>query len=84
LPPRALENSPAIRSFGDAVAASLCWAARMSQPPLYRLPEVLEQMETVGDLPRLRSPFACALVIEPGAIPTNHFDRRMPFEPLGG
>jgi hypothetical protein len=31
-------------------------AARMSQPPLYRLPEVLEQMETVGDLPRLRTP----------------------------
>ena len=55
----------------------------MSQPPLYRLPEVLEQMETVGDLPRLRSPFACALGVEPGAVPTDHLDRRMPFEPLG-
>ena len=40
-------------------------------------------METVSDLPRLRSPFACALGIEPGAVATDHVNCWMPFEPLG-
>jgi hypothetical protein len=56
----------------------------MDQLSFDRLAEVLEQMEAVGNLPGLWSSFACALGIESGAIPADHFDLGMPFEPLGG
>ena len=84
MPMRALGNSLGTGFFRSAVAASPYRPARINQLPFYRLPKVLQQVETVGNLPRLRGSYACALGIESGAVAADHFDLRMPFEPLGG
>jgi hypothetical protein len=56
----------------------------MVQLPLDGFPEVLEQVEAVGDLPRLWRALACAVGIKPGAITANNLDLWVALEPLGG
>ena len=48
------------------------------------LAEVLEQMKTVGDLPRLRRSPAGPLGIEAAAIPADDLDFRMLAQPTSG
>ena len=48
------------------------------------LAEVLDQMKTVSDLPRLRRPPAGSLSIEAAAIPADDLDFRMLAQPTGG
>ncbi len=73
-----------MRFFRSAVAASPYRPARIDQLPFYRIPKVLQQVEAVGNLARLRGSYACALGVESGAVAADHFDLRMPSEPLGG
>jgi hypothetical protein len=46
----------------------------MVQLPLDRFPEVLEQVEAIGDLPRLWRSLVCAVGIKPGAITADNLD----------
>jgi hypothetical protein len=50
---------------------------------LDRLAQVLQEMESVSDLPRLRRAFSCALRIKTAAIAADNFDLRVLTEPFG-
>ncbi len=49
---------------------------------LNRLAQILHDMKSVGDLPRLRRAFLRALGERTAAIPTDDLDARMPLEPV--
>jgi hypothetical protein len=48
------------------------------------LPQVLEDMKTVGDLPRVRRAFLGPLRERTAAIAADNLDARMPLEPVRG
>jgi hypothetical protein len=58
-----------------------CLAVR-DEHLLERLPEILEQMKTVGDLRGGRSPVTSALGIGARAVARDHLHPRMRLEPL--
>ena len=55
--------------------------SRAAELRLNGLAQVLHEMKTVGDLPRLRRAFLRALGERTAAIPTDDLDARMPLEP---
>jgi hypothetical protein len=55
---------------------------RAAELRLNGLAQVLQNMEAVGDLPRLRRAFTCALGERTAAIAADHLDVRMSLEPV--
>ncbi|SEF14826.1 hypothetical protein SAMN05444161_9071 [Rhizobiales bacterium GAS191] len=47
-------------------------------------PEGPQQVEAIGDLPRLWRTLARTLGVKPGAVTADNFDLWVPLEPLGG
>jgi len=54
-----------------------------AQLGLDRFPQVLQEMESVSDLPRLRRALSCALRIKTAAIAADEFDLGVLTEPFG-
>ena len=55
---------------------------RAAELRLNGLAQVLQNMEAVGDLPRLRRAFTCPLGERTAAIAADHLDVRMSLEPV--